>query len=118
MKTNTSMTIYSKSVADHVEIWTRSTVDAVEWENAKIANSMASGVIEADKVVVYVPFTQGEINVKPEDYLVRGKVTDEISSQFTISDLRKKYADVVVVRSVNRLDFGSSALQHWQIGAN
>lgn len=118
MKTNCSLTIYSKSVVDHAEVWTRSAVGHALWENADIANAMRSGVLEADKVVVFIPFSEGEITIKPGDYIVKGTVTDTISSSFTVTALRAKYdTNCAVVRSVNRLDVGSAAMQHWEIGA-
>jgi len=118
MKTNASMTIYAKSITDGEETWTRTEVTEVQWENAKAARVARSGDMESDKVVVFVSLSQGEISVQPGDYLVRGIVTDEISSSFTVSALRAKYPNCAVVRSADFLDFGSVELHHWEIGAN
>lgn len=119
MKTNTSLTVYSRSIVSQAESWTRSVISEALWENAQIANAMASGVLEADRVTVYIPASVGTVTIKPGDYIVRGTVADVISPSFTISALRAKYpANCAVVRAVDRLDFGSEALQHWQIGAS
>jgi len=123
MRTNTAMTLYSKAIVNHDEVWTRSVVNAVQWENADIANNSSrvgsAGVMEADQVVVYIPFIIApDLILNPGDYVVRGEVDDEIDTGFTITDLRKKYRDVAVVRRVNRLDFGSYEMQHWEVGAN
>lgn len=117
MRTNTAVTLYSKSISARAEVWTRSVIPAAEWENTDIANSAAFGVEKADKVTIFAPL--GSWVIRPEDVMVKGVVTDSVnSSSFTISDLRAKYEDVVVVRSANKLDFGSTAMRHWEVGAN
>jgi hypothetical protein len=116
MRTNTSVTLYEKSISNRAEVWTRSVIPAAEWENADIANSATFGVERADKVTIFAPL--GVWEIQPEDILVKGTVTDAIGAQFTISDLRAKYPDTVVVRSANKLDFGSTSMHHWEIGAN
>ena len=117
MRTNADLTIYHKSVVAGAESWTRQAVTAVMWENRKAANVLRSGLLEADSVTVYVPFARGDIAVKAGDVLVKGIVTDTIGPGFTITALKAKYADVVTVRSVDTMDYGSVAMQHWQIGA-
>lgn len=119
MQTNTVLTLYQKSVTSNTEHWTRVFLGAVHWENRKAANVIASGLLEADSVSVWVP-TKGEIiDIKAGDVMVNGEVTDEVdASTFTITDLKKKYADVVVVKSVDRYDFGSLAMRHVRIGAS
>lgn len=117
MRTNTALTLYSKSISNHAEVWTRSTIPAAEWENTDIANSAAFGVEKADKVSIFIPL--GTWTIHPEDILVKGIVSDTVNaSSFTVSDLRAKYEDVVVVRSANKLDFGSAPMRHWEVGAN
>lgn len=123
MRTNTPLTLYSKSIVNHDEAWTRSVVSAVQWENADIANNSSrigsAGTLEADQVVVFIAFTVAPgLVINPGDYIVAGEVDDEIDEGFTITALRLKYRDVAVVRRVNRLDFGSYAMQHWEVGAN
>ena len=119
MRTNSSMTVYSKSVVGGVDSWSRFIIPAVEWENARIATTLqAGGTIEGDKVSVFIPITPNNFTINPGDYIVKGSVYDDISSTFTISDLKRKYSTAAVVREVNKLDFGSPALQHWEIGAN
>jgi hypothetical protein len=123
MRTNAGLTLYSKEIVSGDEVWTRSTVEAVQWENADIANNSSrvgsAGVLEADQIVVYITFKVAPtLAIKPGDYIVRGIVDDDIEDGFTITDLRRSYPDVAVVRRVNRLDFGSYEMQHWEIGAN
>lgn len=123
MRTNTAMTLYSKAIVAGDEVWTRSVVDAVEWENADIANNSSrvgsAGVLEADQVTVFIAFSVApNLVINPGDYIAMGELDDEITSGFTITNLRRTYRDVAVVRRVNRLDFGSYAMQHWEVGAN
>jgi hypothetical protein len=118
LRTNSDLTIYHRSITAGAEVWTRQAVSNAMWENRKAANVLRSGLLEADAVTVYVPFARGAIAVKVGDVLVKGAVTDTISGAFTMSDLKAKYADVVTVRSVDTMDYGSSALQHWEIGAS
>lgn len=120
MQTNTDLTLYSRSIVSNAESWTRSVIQRVHWENRKAANQAATGLIEANKVTVYIP-TLGrteDITIKPEDVIVEGIVTKEITSSYTMSNLKKDYADVLVVKSVDRKDFGSPQLQHIEIGAS
>lgn len=121
MLTNSSMTIYSRSVSGGEEAWTRSVVDAVEWEDSRMARVARTGVLESDRVVVFIPLRQGEtaMTINPGDYLVKGTVTDEISASFTITDLREAHpGQTAVVREVNDLGIGTGSLHHLQIGAN
>lgn len=75
----------------------------------------------------------GKWTLQPGDYLVKGLVSDEIvdavpgsdgpppvpaQPAFTITDLKAKYDDVVRINSVDRMDYGSPHLHHWQIGAS
>jgi hypothetical protein len=118
MKTPHDVTIYHKSVVNSAESWSRAQVKGVLWEDRKAANVLRSGLLEADRVAVYIPLARGELSIKGGDVLVKGLVGDAISGSFTISDLKRKYADVATVRSVDRMDYGSPALQHYQIGAS
>lgn len=117
MKTNTAATLYSRGLTSGSESWTRTAIAACFWENRKAANVIKSGMLEADSVSVYIPLATAP-SIKVGDVLVKGAVTDTISPTFTMSALKAKYANVVVVKSVDLKDFGSPALQHVQIGAS
>jgi len=63
------------------------------------------------------------------DVIVRGAVTDEITDEvidelteevtpaFTVSDLKRKYDDVLSITTVDWMDAGSEKVNHWEIGA-
>jgi len=118
VRTNTDCTLYAKTIVNGAEVYTRSVILAVMWENRKAANVIRSGPIEADAVRVFIPFARGALSFKAGDVLVKGVVTDTVGTGFTLSALKAKYANAVTVRSVDTMDYGSPALQHWQIGAS
>lgn len=119
MKTNTDLTIFCKSVnpaARSTEVWTATHVKSVLWEERKAGNVLRSGLIEADRVTVYVPFARELPDLKAGDVLVKGLVFEEINSSFTVTDLKQRYPHSATVRSVDLFDVGSPALWHWEIG--
>lgn len=119
MRANDDLTIYARGVdpSTRSEKWTRSEVTGVVWEDRKASNVIKSGILEADRVAVYIPFACGDVSIKVGDVIVRGLVEDEIGPSFTITALKAKYPASATVRSVDRMDRGSLALRHWQIGA-
>ena len=74
----------------------------------------------------------GKWTLQEGDVIVKGTVADEIHAAvpgsagpplvpavpaFTLSNLKAKYDDVLVVTSCDTFDMGSLALRHWEIGA-
>jgi hypothetical protein len=136
VRTNSDCTVYNKYInaATRTEQWQRTQIAGVAWENRKAANVLASGGnIQVDQATVYIPFARGTNYLAPRawqalvsktgkwtlqegDVIVRGLVTDEISSLFTITALEKKYDDVLTISSVDFMDMGSTSMQHWQVG--
>jgi len=141
MKTNTSMTIYNKIAG--TETYQRTVISAVEWENRKASNGMRSGALASNVARVFIPKSLGANYLKPKewqalttktgkwtlqdgDVIVKGTVTDEIHiavvgppavAAFTVTSLKNKYDDVLMITSINSFDMGSIALQHWEVGA-
>ena len=120
MKTNADMTLYVRSVdADtRAEEWARLQVRCVQWEASDGAKVLPNGTIKDDKATIYVPFIRGPLNLQEGFVIVKGLVTDEITSSFTMTDLRAKYPDVLTIRRVTPRDFGSAAMQHWELSAS
>jgi len=120
MRTNADCTIYIKSVnpTTRTEEWTSVQVRGVMWENRKAANVIQSGMLEADQATIYIPLERGPLNLQPGFVIVKGLVYDAIHSGFTMADLKRKHPDVLTIRSVDRMDYGSAQMQHWQIGAS
>lgn len=115
MRTNTSATLYSRSIVNGAEVWTRSSIVAVFWENRKAANVIQSGLLAADSVAVYIPGTS--VNVKVGDVLVKGTVTKVISPTYTMTNLRADYV-TITIKSVDLMDYGSPHMQHIQVGGS
>lgn len=117
MRTNTDMTLYSRGTVNRKESWTRSVVPAVHWENRKGANIIASGLLEADAVTVWIPGTT--VVIKAGDVVVEGKVLATVDAEtYTMSDLKRDYPNAMTVTSVDTYDFGSPEMQHIRIGAS
>lgn len=118
MKTNCDVTWYTKTVVSGAESWARTVVTGTFWEDRKAANVIKSGLLEADRAAVYIPAASGKPGVQIGDVLVKGAVTDEITTSFTITDLKAKYPNCIVIKSVDDRDFGSARMQHLQIGGS
>jgi hypothetical protein len=149
MRTNADLTVYNKYIdpATRSEAYQRASIKAVTWEGRKGGTVLTSGgQIELDLARVFIPLARGVDFLSPKawqalddrtgiwtfqigDVIVRGVITDEITTAmtdpithvvtpaFTVSKLRAKYDDVLVITSVDLMDAGSLALRHWQVGA-
>lgn len=135
MRTNSDLTVYNRYIVDGDEVWQLFHVLNVMWEDTKAVNILKSGLMSADSVIVFIPRLgrmsyvfpkewvaltdkSGFWTLQPGDTLVKGLVTDVIGPTFTISDLNRKYGDVVNITTIDRLDMGSPALWHWRVGAS
>lgn len=118
MLTNTALTLYQMSVISNQEVWTRTVIKAVHWENRKAANVIASGLLQADSVSVWVPLKGLQATFKVGDVIVKGEVSYEITdASFTMADLEAAEDNVVRITSVDTYDYGSLARQHIRLGA-
>ena len=115
MLTSSDITVYHRSVINGAAVFTRSVVEHVHWENRKAANVIASGMIDADSSVVFIPTFNRDVDIKVEDVVVLGIVPDIITGNFNITQLRAKYPDVITVRSVDRFEFGSQRMWHLKV---
>jgi len=130
--TNTPLTLYNR--VPGTETYHRTVLPAVQWENRKAANVLASGGnLAADQAAIYIPLdTPGYLapkawqglpdksmawTLQPGDVVVKGVVADEIGPSLTLSALKAKYDDVLAVTSVDAMDYGSARLNHFQVGA-
>ena len=120
MKTNSDMTLYKKSVVAGDESWTREVVRNVHWETVDGMLTRRDASIADNKVTVFIPFSRGSVVINDGDVIVKGHVSDVISTNFTMTDLKKKYGSsaVFTVKNVAIRDFGEAHMQHWQVGAS
>jgi hypothetical protein len=135
MMTNADLTIYNRYTNAGSEVYQRTQIQGVAWENRKASNTLAAGgSIAADQAVVFIPLARGAAykkskawlalvsktgywTLQPGDYIVKGLVSDEISGGFTMTSLKAKYDDVLQITSVDTMDAGSANMQHWKVSA-
>ena len=93
----------------------RTVFSGVLWEDSKAANVIKSGLENADRAVIYVPFsTCGDVAdpFSKGDYAVKGEVT----YSGTQAELIKSFPDAVRITSVDKYDFGG--LQHYKLSGS
>jgi hypothetical protein len=135
MRVNSDCTLYNRYLSSGAEAYQRTAISDVAWENRKAVNVLASGGnIAADQATIYIPYARGTFflaskawlalvsktgkwTLQPGDVIVRGTVTDTISAGFTITALKAKYDDVLVISSVDLMNIGSRSMWHWRVGA-
>ena len=115
MYTNADITLYSKvyDTTTRLDKWERHEIRDVFWDSAQGANIIKSGMSTADSVTVFVPLANISIEPKTGDYIVKGIIQEEFTK---ITDLTKNYADAHVVTTVDKKDFGSKHMQHYELG--
>jgi len=136
LQTNSTLTIYNKYVdgTTRAEKYQRTVVGSVMWQGAKASSAASGGLLASNTATVFIPFALGAAYKEPQawlalssktgywtlregDILVKGTVTDTISDSFTMTALKAKYNNVVMVTSVDIMDMGSAHMQHWMVGA-
>jgi len=131
MLTNVDCTVYNKYLVGRIETWQRVEIEATHWEQ----RHAREGNQDNDFTIVYIPFARGDDYLKPREWqalsdksdnwtvqigdaIVKGLVIDElVAGTFTLSNLKAKYDDVLVIASVDTRDYGSSNMQHWEVTA-
>jgi hypothetical protein len=109
-----SMTWYEGRLVGNAQTYTRHEINEVMWQESKASNVIRSGSMQADRVNVYVPGTK--YGFKVGDYLVKGIVADEITLDFPITSLLKKYSHSVKITSVDVKDYALTGISHTQLG--
>lgn len=118
MQTNCDLTWYAVTITAGAEVYTRSVIYGALWEDRRAVNARQSADVKADDIAVYIPKAHGGENIKAGDLLVKGVVTDEIGPGFTPTALKAKYPNTSArVKTVDRMDYGSAAMHHTQVGA-
>jgi len=112
MKTNTGITIYHKyyDEKEHIDKWKLQTIENVMWQGG-LGASLNKGYDQANNVNVYIPLNNvNGVEISIGDILVKGILTEEIKKQ---SDLTESYNITTKIQ----YDYGSSKINHLQIGA-
>lgn len=115
MKTNTTLTRYKKSIVSGSESWTRILIGAAFWMKKTRAAVTQAGLIRANTVVVYIPFSEADEGPAIGDLLVKGTIEIEIEGNMSAGDFVKLYPDSFVVKSVDPREFGSYQMRHWEV---
>lgn len=130
---NGHITIYNRYFVSRVETYQRTVIKNVVWEATKAVSGRSTGVLASNVATVFIPMQRGADYLKPKawqalvtktgnwtlqegDVIVRGEITDNITTEYKLSDLRAEYDDVVVISSVDAMDQGSPNVQHWEVG--
>lgn len=111
MRTNTSLTHYHKMIVDNQEVWEKKYVDAVMWQGGKGA-SVSMGLVEGNDVTIYIPYKSDLPTFNLGDIVVKGKIENDIVSQYDLRDV----ADVYNIISVQVRDYGSENMKHIELG--
>lgn len=138
MQTNCNITLYNKYIdpTTRAEKYQRTVINNVMWQGAKASSAASGGLLASNTANIFIPFALGTQykdaqtwlalvsktgywTLQEGDVIVKTAVTDEITTSpvFTLTNLKAKYANVVIVTSVDLADYGSPDMQHWQIGA-
>lgn len=126
MITNADCTVFNKVYDSQTrqDTWKATQLRGVFWENCKAANTIKSGMKEADSAMIFIPFSipgyqapkEFQMNasgwtLQPEHWIVRGLVEFD----GPITKLPDHFDDVIVITSVDRVDYGSISMQHWEV---
>ena len=125
---NSDITIYNKYIENRAEKYQRSEIVDVVWQSTKAVSQMRTQTA-TNKALILIPFAQGTDYQQPKawqsdrvgwtlqegDFVVRGIVTDEITSLYTVDSLHTEHDDVFIIASVDAMDEGSPAVQHWEL---
>lgn len=86
------------------------------WEDRKAANVIKSGMKDADRAVIYVPFAScgnADNPFRKGDYVVKGEYSEYTGSQAALTE---SFPTAVRITSVDEFDFGG--LQHYKLSGS
>ena len=117
MLTNASCTLYMAVGKDRYQ---RLTAEAVHWEDTRAANLNKTGSTAVDSIAVYIPFSSLPSSALPgktsgRDYIIRGIVEDDPET-VPIREIVSRH-EAFTISSIKKCDYGSPAMQHWEVGA-
>lgn len=128
MITNADITIYNKYIENRVEKWQRAEVHDVVWQ-AQRGIAAQQFQTANNTVMILIPLASGAEYAEPKywqetregwtlqegDVIVRGIVTDEIDTEYGVSQLRADHQDVVSIMTVDTMDQGTTRVRHWEV---
>lgn len=137
MQTNTKVTLYNRYYDPNTgtEIYQRTLINAVMWEDRKATNILASGGnLAADQAIIFIPTLldhnyltpivwlalvdkSGNWTLQEDDIIVKGTLADTISASNTPSAVAKANDNVLRISTIDTFDMGSRNMRHWKVGA-
>lgn len=138
MRTNTDCTIYNRYVSGSVEHYQRTQIKDVAWQGGKGRSGAGATNQESNSVTIYIPSANrddyvaqkawsllssktGKWTLQPNDIIVKGLVSDNLmigeTGAISVSALKAKYDDVLVISDIQTMDYGSLSMQHFQVTA-
>lgn len=129
MQTNAMITVYNHYIDQETQEdqYQRTVIGPVFWDSASL--------IDEEEVTVYIPFaisskrqyigpkafaaledTSAYWTLGMEDKIVRSVIDFEPDANQRIGDLEQMYDDVITIKRVDTRDYGSKAMQHWEVG--
>ena len=127
MVTNADCTVFNRYLdkTEHVEKYKRTVLRGVFWDETRAANVVTGGLNNADAATVLIPFRDGYcppvdweknapegFTLRPGDRIVKG----EIVFSGTMAELSKQFDSALTITGVDVCDYGSSDMQHWEVG--
>lgn len=131
MYTNGSVIVYNKYFNEETRLdgFKKTIINNVFWDEKKATNRLQSGLESADHVLLLIPFKsvdmdeyinpkdfegkEGTFTLKVGDRVVKGAVEYEINRG---SDLDKEF-EAFTITSIDKKDFGSCSMRHFEVGA-
>lgn len=128
-----SCTVYNRYREGKEDIWQRTVLESIFWDNVRSLNSRTGAVDHEDSAVIIIPAVNrkgylspkeyvkvedkaGYWTLQPGDKIVFGAIDFEIDETHRLAELEKDYDDVLNITRVDRRIFGST-LDHWEVGA-
>lgn len=140
MYTNTAMTLFNHYLNDHQEdCYQKVILNQVFWNNDEGANVIKMGLEAADKATVFIPLDiaakDGKIYCTAKDFqrlaheeknnywtlqigdkMLCGALELEITADTIISELDQLLDGVMTITRIDKKDFGSRFMRHWEVG--
>lgn len=127
-----TVTVYNYTKAGY----NRSVLRGVLWEDTKTKNVNKTGSTTVDSVKLFIPFSVDSggtvyklpvnyqispsdawtLQTKQKDFIVKGECQYIPTPGESISELTTVH-DALTITSVTTCDYGSTEMQHWEVGA-
>lgn len=112
MLTNVACTLY---LTQDGKNYKRIYCDRCHWEDTQGTNINKTGSTAVDNVRIFIPLATAEMDDRT-GYLVKGNCSFTPTGDQSIRELVTQGA-AMTISSIERYDFGSPAMHHWEVYA-